>query len=78
MISRRTFLVCMSLTPLLVFLNRPNASSALSLENLNMWPSQLGGEVSSELAIEGWYEHDLDITKTQIISLSSNWQSSWL
>lgn len=78
MISRRTFLFCSSLTPLLVFLGKPFNFVAANTEYLNARFNQLESEKSAGLVIEGWHEQDSDLSKTQLISLSSAWKSSWL
>ena len=78
MISRRSFLFYSSLTPLLTFLGWPSIPVATNAEYLSARRNQLEGEKSAELVIEGWHEQDSDLSKTQLISLSSAWKSSWL
>jgi hypothetical protein len=79
MISRRTFLIYTTLTPLIM---SGGDLQALSVENsVSMAESNNHLEEnlqSMDFAIEGWYANDCDVSNARIISLSTSWKSDWL
>ena len=79
MISRRTFLIYTTLTPLIMSVGDVQAlgveNSASMAESDNHLAENL---LSMDFAIEGWYANDCDVSNTRIISLSTSWKSDWL
>ena len=79
MISRRSFLFHIGLTPILGFIGNVRAiadtktafiegSKAIPVETMQ----------SADFAIEGWHDDDCDPRKTRIIAVSTSWKSDWL
>lgn len=78
MINRRTFLFLSSLAPLASFITFPSTSLATNVQYLGTNPNQLDNEKDTRLVIQGWHEEGSDLSKVQLINLSSTWKSSWL
>jgi hypothetical protein len=80
LISRRTFLLQTSLTPLLLVLSGPPSNfevvNSQGLADTEKEPIESPRTLN--FAIGGWHEKDLDLTKTRLINLSASWKSGWL
>ena len=79
MISRRSFLFHIALTPILGFIGNLRTVGVAKIECMaESKPIPVEIMQSADFAIEGWHEDDCDLTKTRMIAVSSSWKSDWL
>jgi hypothetical protein len=79
MISRRTFLIYSTLTPLITYVGEGQALG----DEKSIPITELSGQLTENLqnldfAIEGWSANGCDTSNTRIIFLSNSWKSDWL
>lgn len=79
MTSRRDFLIYTSLTPLVTYGVKGQASGVEKSMPMSAFKSHLAESLHHvDFALEGWVANDCDTSKTRIIRLSTSWKADWL